>query len=169
MFIFLSSLTFFFFYFIYLSIDVNRIVVTDLANDLVSYQSINLIVDECMNGNAVWTTPDIRSSSLTILVCVCNELFTGNDFIKMHWSMLCYVIYVLGTFCEKSINCDDINACVLNFKNGTSCRLNASTTNITRAPYLCLQGSNSVPCTNDSECCNDRYYFDMDVQQCLCK
>ena len=54
-----------------------RIIASDTANNNVTYQRIDLVVDECDKGYAVWNNPTIVSSSVSVLFCVCDELGAG--------------------------------------------------------------------------------------------
>ncbi|CAF1546912.1 unnamed protein product, partial [Adineta steineri] len=127
------------------------ILAIDIINNITSYQRVSLVVNECMNGQAVWTNPTILSSSVSVLYCVCDEISAGE-------------------FCERSVSCADLSACQLNFLSNVTCITNLSiiSTNSGRAPYQCINSITNISCSNNSECCQKGYGFNTDIQQCLC-
>jgi hypothetical protein len=78
---------------------------------------------------------------------------------------------ILGAYCERSVNCNDMSACQLNFLSTVSCIANISIMSMqsSKAPYQCINDITNSPCSNASECCKQGYAFQTDVQQCLCK
>ena len=76
---------------------------------------------------------------------------------------------LIGEFCDKFLQCEDANACRLNFNQNVSCKSIGSTTSATRAPYVCYDEELKLSCENSTRCCDSRYRFSIDVQQCICK
>jgi hypothetical protein len=60
-----------------------RIIAIDTYNNLTTYQQIQLVVNECVYGTAVWGNPTLISSSVSVLFCVCNNAtYTGIEEIQ---------------------------------------------------------------------------------------
>ncbi|CAF4129363.1 unnamed protein product, partial [Rotaria sp. Silwood2] len=125
------------------------IIANDILNTLTTYQRIQLIVNECVNGRAIWNNPTILSSTVRVLFCICDEYYVD--------------------YCEKPVGCSDMTACVLNFLPSITCTTNRTeiSINSTQTPYQCINNITLIPCSNDSACCKQGYQFHSDVQQCL--
>ncbi len=136
-----------------------------------TYQKIQLVVNECVDGTAVWNgNPTILSSAVSVLFCICADTSAGmseiiNSIINKISSL------ILGTYCERPVDCTDMTACQINFLPNITCSTDMTTIsmNDTRAPYYCLNSLTQQLCTNNTQCCNKGYEFSEDVQQCLCK
>ncbi|CAF3337216.1 unnamed protein product [Rotaria socialis] len=126
------------------------VIATDIVSNLTTYQKIQLIVNECVDGQPIWNNPTMLSSSVYVLFCICNELAAGD-------------------YCERSVSCNDMTACILNFAPNINCMavLNATLINSTQTPYQCINSRTNEFCSNNSECCKRGYAFKTDVQQCL--
>ncbi|CAF1457750.1 unnamed protein product, partial [Adineta ricciae] len=126
------------------------IIATNLDTNLMTYQKIQLVVNECIYGDPVRTNPTIISSAVQVLFCVCDTTATGD-------------------YCDKTVSCTDMTACRLNFNSNVSCAVNISaiTMNTGQAPYQCMNNVTNVPCANTTDCCRQGYQFNADVQQCL--
>ncbi|CAF1385731.1 unnamed protein product, partial [Rotaria magnacalcarata] len=126
------------------------VIATDTVRNLTTHQKIQLIVNECVDGEPIWSNPTMLSSSVYVLFCICNELASGD-------------------YCERSVSCSDMTACILNFVPNINCTavLNATLTNSTKTPYQCINSITNELCSNNSECCKQGYAFKSDVQQCL--
>ena len=72
-----------------------RIIVNDTFNNLITYQQIRLVVNECVNGQAIWNNPTYLSSSVSVLYCVCDELSIG---IQMKKILIKLNIYIYRLF-----------------------------------------------------------------------
>ncbi|CAF0783623.1 unnamed protein product [Rotaria sordida] len=132
----------------------NQLQLTIIAHDtlynLITYQRIQLIVNECIYGQPIWNNPTILSSSVSVLFCICDE-------------------YSVGEYCDRSVNCADMTACLLNFLPNITCTTNITeiSLNSTQTPYRCVHSITHISCSNDSACCRQGYQFHSDVQQCL--
>lgn len=128
-----------------------RIIAIDDSNATTS-QKIQLIVNECVYGSPTWRNPELLSSSVSVLFCVCD-------------------VTAAGEYCERGVNCDDMSACRLNFVSNVTCTTNKTeiSFNDTRAPFVCIHVGTNISCSNNSECCKEGYSFSQDVQQCLCE
>ncbi|CAF3469005.1 unnamed protein product [Rotaria sp. Silwood1] len=126
------------------------VIAYDISNNLTTYQRIQLIVNECVNGQGIWNNPTILSSSVSVLFCICDD-------------------YSSGEYCEKPVGCNDMTACLLNFLPHVTCTTNKTEISIdsTQTPFQCINNITRIPCSNDSACCKQGYQFHSDVQQCL--
>lgn len=129
-----------------------RIIAIDDKTNATTSQKIQLIVNECVYGSPTWRNQDLLSSSVSVLFCVCD-------------------VTAAGEYCERSVNCDDMSACRLNFVSNITCITNKTeiSFNDTRAPFVCVYAGTNISCSNSSNCCKEGYSFNQDVQQCLCK
>lgn len=63
-------------------------------NNLVTYQKIQLLVNECQTGDAVRDNPTLLSSSVSVLFCVCNSSYTGilNQILSIYMYILFFFL-----------------------------------------------------------------------------